>query len=140
MKNEEFNLFSQPPSKKKGPPPGEKKSTSSEKFDIPEELISKNQDVDSMLKRMHEIRNEIQKKLESAYEKSGLSPHTLEQYMEALPEKSHLIDEKIEKLQENAFAATGIKPKIKGSRKVVKASKARQAKTLGNRKKWLPMR
>lgn len=138
MKNEEFNLFSQPPAKKKGPSGEKKRPEQMER--IPEELLSKHQDVDSMLKRMHEIRNDIQDKLESAYKKTGITPNTLEQYIEALPEQSHLNEEKIEKLQENAYAATGIKPKISGSRKVVKATKTRQAKTLGSRKKWLPMR
>lgn len=139
MKNEEFNLFSQPVSKKKATPSSKK--AASEKIEpIPEELLSRYKDTDSMLKRMHEIRSEIQTKLESAYQKSGVTPRMLDNYIESLPEKNNVVEGRLAELEDKAYSATGIKPKIKGTKKVVKATKSRQSKTLGSRKRWLPMK
>lgn len=110
---------------------------------LPTASIS-DQERKDMIDQMHKFQKEIASKLESVYERSGLTPRTLGQYLELLKnyggsirkdkalEERHL-EEQINNVMENA----GIKPKNSTHEK--QSSKERKAKTIASRQRWLPM-
>lgn len=145
MKNDDnFNIFSSSAHKRK-PVPAKKSPAPPPPPPPPrnEESTSSNQeDVSSMLKRMHEIHQDIQTKLEITYTKGGISPRTLEKYVNSMtPEQRSSIDQEIEKLEDQVWSAVGSIPKAKRvSKKTSKATKTRKGKMIGARKKWIPMK
>lgn len=142
MKKDYSNIFEaagegSPKKKIPTPPPQEKGNKPLEPVSD-EELLS-------TLNQMRNIQKEIETKLESLYERSGLSPKSLEQYLEIFSALSGPARKAVEKegkqLEEQITAVVGraeVKTKKITSDKSSQA-KDRKSKTIGSRKRWLNM-
>lgn len=96
-----------------------------------------------MLERMHYLHHDLQDKLETTYTKSGLPPKIVEVFsdvIEKAPAWEHYQKEQ-RKLDEQVAQVIGTSaPRVKRRTRMAKKEKARKGKTLGARKKWLPMK
>lgn len=97
--------------------------------------------------QMRKIQKEIETKLESLYERSKLSPKSLEQYLDIFsglggPERK-AIENEGKHLEEQITAVVG-KAGVKAQKVAVEKpsvarAKERKSKTIGSRKRWLDM-
>jgi len=100
------------------------------------------------LEKISKMRRDLEKKLEDLYEQSGMSREQLQSYMEN-PQNVGTpmwdrIQQRREELSEKLSGMIGAEEKIRATAKKTqeadKITKNRKGKTLGNRKKWIPIR
>lgn len=110
---------------KKGPPP-------------------KDEEVNSMFKRIDTLQKDLEKKLEDLYEKGGISHKELETY---LINPDNFTKEEWQRVHKNRDRFLNLiwggigkeKKKAQAVKKEKKAAKKRKRKTLGSRKGWIRM-
>jgi hypothetical protein len=121
-------------------------SASSHEVDIPRPLgpVS-DEELLSVITEMRKIQKEIETKLESLYERSKLSPKSLEQYLDlysglggsarkAVENEGKHLEEQIKAV----VGKTGVQAQKMGSSKL-RPAKERKSKSIGTRKHWLDM-
>lgn len=99
-----------------------------------------NEDLQAALKRAHQAHDELQKNLEKLYQKSGLSPKQIEQFLDN-PDN---LTEKLQKLLKEKRDLLKKMSSGPGWEKLEKAKeepedKKRKTKTLGKRQRWISM-
>lgn len=99
-----------------------------------------NEDLQAALKRAHQAHDELQKNLEKLYQKSGLSPKQIEQFLDN-PDN---VGEKLQKFLKEKRDVLKKMSTGPGWEKAEKASeetadKKRKTKTLGKRQRWISM-
>jgi hypothetical protein len=129
-----FNIFDPTSHKKK-----KKEATS-----IPPDIETRYKDlnVDEMLERIKTMQKDLENKLEETFEKGKISTTRVKEVISGLEEPSldYLRKEK-KKFENEVFSALG-----EGARKEhlekeqQKEDKVRKGKTLGSRRKWMPMK
>lgn len=102
-------------------------------------------DVKSMLERMHFMNKDLENKLESVYTKTGMPKEEIHNFLENPNNFSSTVWNKIQEdmtsLEQKVWAAVGKHMKKSMlKKKTDKKSKERKGKTLGARKKWIPVR
>ena len=154
-KKEESNIFDEArkqlgkPKKKKPLPGSSQQASSAPKTPSPITQPENNLSTSSsspldMIKKIREMDNDLQKKMEQICDLSGMSKKELEAYIEN-PENfktgAWLKAQSLkEKLEENFYEILGTQEKKKNlQKKKLKLSKDRRGKTLGGRKGWLQM-
>lgn len=105
-------------------------------------------ELENLFSRGKSMRQEITKKLEVLHDKLGMNANEIKNYLEN-PENFdskewELLQRDREKLGQQLLLRTGIpNKKEKQAKEVIKEdanlSKSRKGKTLGSRRKWLPM-
>lgn len=103
--------------------------------------ISK-EEAGDMLIRMQSLRQELMLKVEGMYEQTGIQPENLKTFVEEVkePSKEEYKAAK-ESLDERVTKALSLSLNRKKSlRKIKKEEGTRKGKTLGDRKKWIPVR
>ncbi len=133
------------PSKKETPkimpaPASESKEKPKPKT-IPQEPSSELQ-LKQMFEKMRDLQQDLEAKLEEAYAIGGIGRNTIKGYIDSLlgPEIERLKKDK-EKLEAQIYAVLGEDAKIKqASQSQTKHDKTRKAKSMGVRRKWLPMK
>lgn len=101
-----------------------------------------------MLEKMNTMRRDLEKKLEGLYQQSGMSGDELQAYLDNPKNVGEVLWEKIQQqrqeLSDKLYKMVGIEEKarstIKKSKEKEEAVKKRKGKTLGTRKKWIPIR
>jgi len=101
-------------------------------------------EVDDMLKRLRDMDQDLQKKMERVCELSGMTKREIEQYIENphnfTDSQWQKMQKEKEKLEEDIYAAIGIRAKKRIlKKKKKKIAKGRRGKTLGGRKGWMKM-
>ena len=110
-----------------------------------EEKPKSEEDIKEIFSRMQKMHEDLNKKIDSAYELSGKDPGEVEEYFNDpshfKPQEWDRIQERKEKLEESisGLSKSDLKRK-KVKKRVSKMSKDRKGKTLGARKNWLSMR
>ncbi|MBA3956988.1 MAG: hypothetical protein H0X51_01140 [Parachlamydiaceae bacterium] len=108
------------------------------------EPSTSSEDPELLLKKMHEKQKEIQSRLENTYTKGGVTPKSLEEYVHGLnPSFRTKTEQDFKKLEADITDVVGKTPKSKRRIRVgtaAHAEKERKGKTLGSRKKWIPMK
>ena len=114
---------------------------------IPKEKIidSGDADIDSMLKRLHGIQDDIEQKIDQICEVSGKSRQEIKNYLEnpdnIPPEQMKRFEKQQKELEDKVYAIFGKGAKKKAiKKKKKKLTKKRKGKMLGARKKWIPMK
>jgi len=134
--------------KKVKPASSEGKSVPKKKAEEPTPTIASSpvgdMEVDDMLKRLRDMDEDLQKKMERVCEVSGMTKREIERYIENphnfTDSQWNKIQQEKEELEEKIFAAIGIKAKKRIlKKKKKKIAKGRRGKTLGGRKGWLQM-
>jgi len=126
-----FDEASKKPKKAKKPAPPKKPLTDAE--------------VSKMLDRMNEMRREIEKKVEDACEGKGLTWQNVQDYVNEpknfLPTEWKRLQHRREEVAEKLWASLGTDVKKKKAAVTKKkVAKKRKGKTLGARKRWIPMK
>lgn len=126
-------------------PPPNKASLFKQNF---EKKSYSDSEMTQMLEKINKMRRDLEKKLEDLYDQSGLSKEQLQAYMDnpqnvGTPQWQK-IQQRREELSEKLYGMIGAEERIrsmaKKNQEVEKNTKARKSKTLGNRKKWIPIR
>lgn len=105
-------------------------------------LLSKGE-IDNMLSKMQQLRKDLEEKLEAIYVVGQLTPQKIDQYLDLFSDlvdtKSNEADKK--DLEDKIWSVMGASAKTqKAKEDISKDTKVRKGKSLGARKKWLPMR
>lgn len=153
-KDDDFNIFSaagKPAPKKKlasskkpTPLPAEKTPAAPPSSAAkPQTPAGEKGDVESMLSRIKELQDNLQKQLESIYAKTGINPRKLDDAIvsakgtpafEKIENDMRKLEEELNKIvpkRKTKSALPGLK---------AKSDQDRKGKTLGARKKWIPIR
>lgn len=153
-KDYSFNIFdasaNKPGHSLKKPPIKAKEETPSlslqpeSAIQLPPPHIPSEEELLEIFKKIYSMRDDLEKKFESFYEKSGFSPKELESFFS---NPNNFSIEKWEKLQsmreslENKIQTfVGVPVKSAKNKSKTASAKERKGKTIGARKKWIPMR
>jgi hypothetical protein len=126
-------------------PPPNKASLFKQNF---EKKSYSDSEMTQMLEKINKMRRDLEKKLEDLHDQSGLSKEQLQAYMDnpqnvGTPQWQK-IQQRREELSEKLYGMIGAEERIramaKKNQEVEKNTKTRKGKTLGNRKKWIPIR
>jgi hypothetical protein len=131
-----------------GVPFGQSKSKEEVDKLIENPAAMKLQDVDNVITRMREIHDDIEKKLDVIYQKSGLTPKYIKDYLNNPNNFNPQEWEKIQQDRQALFSSlTGgtrveeMENKTKTTEKELdKEAKDRRGKMIGSRKNWIPIR
>lgn len=101
--------------------------------------------VDEMFEKMRSMKRELQDNLEKTLTQSGLSPKELENVVQPFKgteawKKSEKEHQNLVKKVSEAIGSSAPGPKTEKEKEESKMDKERKGKTLGLRKKWMPMR
>lgn len=107
------------------------------------QIRTKDPEIRDMMKKIHAMRQDLQNKMENIYKHSGLTPESLKNFLdnpknfaqkdwEFIQQNKNILEEKVwETLGEELKPITRyVRENVAGERK---------GKTLGARKKWIPM-
>ncbi|PJD96127.1 MAG: hypothetical protein CK425_06910 [Parachlamydia sp.] len=125
-------------------PPPNKASLFKQNF---EKKSYSDSEMTQMLEKINKMRRDLEKKLEDLHDQSGLTKEQLQAYLDnpqnvGTPQWQK-IQQRREELSEKLYGMIGAEERIRAAKKnqeVEKNTKARKSKTLGNRKKWIPIR
>lgn len=104
-----------------------------------------NEDADVMLSKMHTMRRELEEKMDDVISLAGVSKEEVTTFLDNpdnfSPTEWEKVKEKKEELAKMAMQITGQKDnKRKVARKEEADTKKLRQKSLGGRKRWIPMR
>lgn len=150
MKEEKpFNIFDaagkqKKPTPKKAAPPKKEIPTPPIQKPAGNESLPSTATVEEMMKQMEKMRDDIRAKFEEVCSKGGVNPKQLGKFVEVFQstEAYQTMEKARLELEDKINSAVGIVVKMSSKEKKVteKMDKDRKGKTLGTRKKWIPMR
>lgn len=122
-----------------------KKPPSNKEPEIPEIYSGPDKEVRAMLMRIHEMKNDLEKKLTNIYEKAALSKIDIEEFLDNSDNFTKKEWDRIQKnkdalIQNLSLVFTPEDTVRKQPKSKEKLAKERRGKTLGVRKKWIPVR
>lgn len=139
------NMF-EAAAKKKGSKKKEESKSSPKKKNAAEPAKRKYKDpeIDEMMRKIHDMRHDLLTKLEYIRYKAGLNFDDLQRFMDNPKNFTPAEWEKMQQTKmnigEKAWAAIGVDLKEKAAQAKMVKPGDRKHKTLGARKKWIPVR
>ncbi|MCE5315788.1 MAG: hypothetical protein LLG04_00305 [Parachlamydia sp.] len=138
---EDKNIFETAAKKlgRKGKTPVKKK-VSPKEIPTSQPGVYRDPEVNEMMRQIREMNEDLQSQMESVSKKSGLSYDELQRLVQknAAPGDLELLKKNMDELGEKIKGAVGTPPPKPKQRENLAGE--RKAKTLGARKKWIPMR
>jgi hypothetical protein len=129
---------SKPPTPPPAPPPPEESKDNMQPKGKLDPQVSK------MLEEIFEMQQDLQKKIDKIFEKTGMSKLEIERFLKNPrnypPGKWEKILHKKQLLEEQINQVLRINKKEKAEQDAAKTSKDRKSKFLAGRKKWIPIR
>lgn len=124
-----------------------KPKTPESKPAAPAEAPVSNKDVLAMIEKMRKMHDQLEKELDEAYQKTGLSPKEVTTFLD---NPSNFAGDEFTAVQQQRKSLLsrimqvvdpkGIESTKKKAKKEAEAGKQQKGKTLGARKNWIPMR
>lgn len=107
--------------------------------------LSKKDEINEALDKITQMHDELKRKLEETYEKSGWSIQEIQSYLENPSNfdtaEWEMVQQERKYLSEQVWSWVGNDAKLRAKKKEkTKEEQARKGKMLGARKNWMPMR